>query len=174
VLRAILLQPKSSFDLRQMMDEGKILLVNLANGRIGEDSAALLVSRIGLVGLGRTDIPEEQRRDFHVYLDEFQNFTTLGLATMLSELRKYRVNLVLAHQYLSQLELEVRDAILGDVGTLVSFRLGVPDAEIISKEFYPNFSVDDLINLPNYNIYLKLMIEGRVSKLFSPETITLS
>jgi hypothetical protein len=178
VLRGILIQPKSSFDLRQVMDEGKILLVNLAKGRIGEDTAALLgallVSRIGLAGLSRTDIPEEERRDFHVYLDEFQNFTTLGLATMLSELRKYRVNLVLAHQYLSQLELEVRDAILGNVGTITSFRLGVTDAEILAKEFYPEFSVEDLINLPNYNIYLKLMIEGRVSKPFSAETITLA
>jgi hypothetical protein len=112
ILRGILIQPKSSFDLRQVMDEEKILLVNLAKGRIGEDTAALLgallVPRIGLAGLNRTDIPENERRDFHVYLDEFQNFTTLGLATMLSELRKYHVNLVLAHQYLSQLEPEVR------------------------------------------------------------------
>jgi hypothetical protein len=158
--RAIVMQPKSSFDLRKAMDEGKILLVNLAKGRIGEDTAgllgSLLVSRIGLAGLSRADTPEDERRDFHVYLDEFQNFTTLSLANMLSELRKYRVNLVLAHQYLSQLEPEVRDAILGNTGTIISFRLGVPDAEILAKEFYPDFSVEDLINLPNYQIYLKL------------------
>jgi type IV secretory pathway TraG/TraD family ATPase VirD4 len=174
VLRGILVQPKSSFDLRQIIDEGKILLVNLAKGRIGEDTAALLgallVSRIGLAGLSRTDIPEDERRDFHVYLDEFQNFTTLSLANMLSELRKYRVNLMLAHQYLSQLDEDVRDAILGNAGTIISFRLGVTDAEVLAKEFYPEFSVEDLINLPNYNIYLKLMIEGRVSKPFSAET----
>lgn len=177
ILRNILVQPKSSFDPRRLMDDGKILLVNLAKGRIGEDTAgllgALLVSRIGLAGLSRADISEEDRRDFHVYLDEFQNFTTLSLANMLSELRKYRVNLVLAHQYLTQLEPEVRDAILGNVGTTISFRLGVPDAEILAKEFYPEFSVEDLIGLPNYQIYLKLMIDGRVSKAFSAETIRL-
>src|SRR5205807_5333239 len=115
--------------------------------------------------------PEDERRDFHVYLDEFQNFTTLSLANMLSELRKYRVNLVLAHQYLSQLEPEVRDAILGNVGTIISFRLGVPDAEVLAQEFYPDFSVADLINLPNYHVYLKLMIDGAVSKPFSAETM---
>ena len=135
---------------------------------------ALLVSRIGLAGLSRTEIPEDERRDFHVYLDEFQNFTTLSLANMLSELRKYRVNLVLAHQYLSQLDEDVRDAILGNAATIISFRLGVTDAEILAKEFYPEFSVEDLINLPNYNIYLKLMIEGRVSKPFSAETLELN
>jgi Type IV secretion-system coupling protein DNA-binding domain len=171
VLRNILVQPKSSFDLRQVIDEGKILLVNLAKGRIGEDTAgllgAMLVSRIGLAGLSRADTPEDERRDFHVYLDEFQNFTTLSLASMLSELRKYRVSLTLSHQYLSQLEPEVRDAILGNVGTTISFRLGVPDAEILAKEFYPEFSVEDLINLPNYHIYLKLMVGGVVSRPFS-------
>jgi Helicase HerA, central domain/TraM recognition site of TraD and TraG len=175
VLRNILVQPKSSFDLRRIMDDGKILLINLAKGRIGEDTAgllgALLVSRIGLAGLSRADTPEDKRRDFHVYLDEFQNFTTLSLANMLSELRKYRVSMVLAHQYLSQLDVEVRDAILGNAGTIASFRLGVPDAEILAKEFYPEFSVEDLINLPNYHVYLKLMIEGRVSKPFSAETL---
>jgi Helicase HerA, central domain/TraM recognition site of TraD and TraG len=175
VLRSILVQPRSSFDLRQVIDEGKILLVNLAKGRIGEDTAgllgAMLVSRIGLAGLSRADTPEDERRDFHVYLDEFQNFTTLSLATMLSELRKYRVSLTLSHQYLSQLEPEVRDAILGNVGTTISFRLGVPDAEILAKEFYPEFSVEDLINLPNYHIYLKLMVGGVVSQPFSAETL---
>jgi Helicase HerA, central domain/TraM recognition site of TraD and TraG len=175
VLRNILVQPRSSFDLRQVIDEGKILLVNLAKGRIGEDTAgllgAMLVSRIGLAGLSRADTPEDERRDFHVYLDEFQNFTTLSLASMLSELRKYRVSLTLSHQYLSQLEPEVRDAILGNVGTIISFRLGVPDAEILAKEFYPEFSVEDLINLPNYHIYLKLMVGGVVSRSFSAETL---
>jgi hypothetical protein len=178
LLRNILVRPKSSFDLRQVMDEGKILLMNLAKGRIGEDTAgllgALLVSRIGLAGLSRADIPEAQQRDFNVYLDEFQNFTTLSLANMLSELRKYRVSLVLAHQYLSQLEPEVCDVILGNVGTVISFRVGVNDAEILAKEFYPEFSVEDLINLPNYHIYLKLMIEGRVSKAFSAATMPLA
>jgi type IV secretory pathway TraG/TraD family ATPase VirD4 len=175
VLRNILVQPRSSFDLRRIMDDGKILLVNLAKGRIGEDTAgllgSLLVSRIGLAGLSRADTPEDNRRDFHVYLDEFQNFTTLSLATMLSELRKYRVNLVLAHQYLSQVDPEVRDAILGNAGTIISFRLGVTDAEILSREFHPEFSVQDLVGLPNYRIYLKLMIDGAVSKSFSAVTL---
>src|SRR5438876_1248612 len=135
ILRNIVTQAKSAFELRRVMDEGKILLVNLAKGRIGEDVAALLgamlVSRIGLTALSRTDIPEENRRDFYVYLDEFQSFTTLSLANMLSELRKYRVGMILAHQYLSQLDPQVRDAILGNVGTMIAFRLGLSDAEIL-------------------------------------------
>lgn len=175
VLRGIVTSAKSSFDVRSVIDEGKILVVNLAKGRIGEDIAgllgALLVSRLGLAGLSRADTPEERRRDFFIYLDEFQSFTTLSLATMLSELRKYRVNLVLAHQHLSQLDLEIRDAILGNVGTIICFRLGVPDAEILAKEMYPEFSIEDLVNLPNYRMYLKLMIDGQVSKPFSAETL---
>jgi len=175
VLNAILTQPKSAFDLRRIMDEGHILLVNLAKGKIGEDSAALLgallVSRIGLTGLSRADVPESERRDFYLYLDEFQSFTTLSLANMMSELRKYRVDLVLAHQYLSQLDLQVRDAILGNAGTIISFRLGLADAEILSKEFWPEFSAEDLIRLPNYNVYMKLMVGGAVTRPFSAETL---
>jgi len=157
------------------MDESGILLVNLAKGKIGEDSAgllgALLVSRIGLAALSRADMKEDDRRDFFVYLDEFQNFTTLSLANMLSELRKYRVSLVLANQYLSHLDIQVRDPILGNVGTISSFRLGLSDAEILENEFPPEISAIDLISLPNYHIYLKLMIDGKVSRGFSVETI---
>jgi type IV secretory pathway TraG/TraD family ATPase VirD4 len=175
VLNAIVTQPKSAFSLRRIMDEGGILLVNLAKGKIGEDVAgllgALLVSRIGLTGLSRTDVPEAGRKDFYVYLDEFQSFTTLSLANMMSELRKYRVNLILAHQYLSQLDLQVRDAILGNAGTILTFRLGLADAEILSKEFWPEFSAEDLIRLPNYNVYLKLMVSGAVTRPFSAETL---
>ena len=175
VLNAILTQPKSSFDLRRIMDENKILLVNLAKGKIGEDTAALLgallVSRIGLAGLSRTDLPEPNRKDFYVYLDEFQSFTTLSLANMMSELRKYRVNLILAHQYLSQLDEQVRDAILGNAGTTISFRLGLADAEILSKEFWPEFCAEDLIRLPNYSIYIKLMVNEAITKPFSAETL---
>lgn len=175
VLNAILAQPKSAFDLRRLMDEGKILLVNLAKGKIGEDSAALLgallVSRIGLTGLSRADVPEANRKDFYLYLDEFQSFTTLSLANMMSELRKYRVNLILAHQFLSQLDIRVRDAILGNVGTIISFRLGLADAEIIGKEFWPEFSAEDLIRLPNYSVYLRLMTNGVVTRSFSAETL---
>ena len=134
VLNRILTQYESSFRLRDIMDQGKILLVNLAKGTIGEDTAsllgALLVARFGLAALSRADTPEKQRRDFFLYLDEFHNFTTLSLAEMLSELRKYRLNLILAHQYLAQLDLKMRDAILGNVGTLISFRIGAVDAEL--------------------------------------------
>lgn len=175
VLNKILTQTKSAFYLRRVMDEGKILLVNLAKGKIGEDTAmllgALLITRVGLAALSRADIPEGERKDFHLYIDEFQNFTTLSLASMLSELRKYRVNMVFAHQYLSQLDPQVRDAILGNVGTLISFRLGATDAEILEKEFYPEFSIRDLLSLPNYHVYLKLMINGTVSMPFSAGTL---
>jgi Type IV secretion-system coupling protein DNA-binding domain len=174
-LYRILTQPKSAFDLRGVMDEGKILLVNLAKGKIGGDSAyllgALLVTSMGLAAFSRAETPEQDRKDFFLYLDEFQNFTTLSLANMLSELRKYRVGMVLAHQYLSQLDPQMRDAILGNVGTTISFRLGLPDAEILEKEFYPVFSANDLIKLPNYHIYLKMMIDGVVSEAFSGETL---
>jgi hypothetical protein len=175
LINRILTQPKNAFYLRRVMDERKILLVNLAKGKIGEDTAtllgALLIARIGLAALSRADIPEEDRQDFYLYIDEFQNFTTLSLATMLSELRKYRVNIVFAHQYLSQLELQIRDAVLGNVGTIISFRIGAIDAEILEKEFYPKFSIQDLISLPNYHIYLKLMINGMVSDPFSAVTL---
>jgi len=175
ILHRILTQQKSSFYLRRVMDEGKILLVNLSKGKIGEDTASLLgamiVSRIGLAALSRADISEDNRRPFFLYLDEFQSFTTLSIVSMLSELRKYKVAITLAHQHLAQLDLPVRDAILGNVGTIISFRLGVADAELIAKEFYPDFSEIDLMNLPNHQIYLKLLINGMVSKPFSATTL---
>ena len=157
------------------MDKGKILLVNLAKGKLGEDTAtllgALLVSRLGLTALSRADMPENERHDFFLYLDEFQNFATPSLISMLSELRKYRLNLTLAHQFLGQLEPELQEAILGNVGTTIAFRVGPTGAEILEKEFHPEVSADDLVNLPNYQMYLKLMIDGAVSKTFSAETI---
>lgn len=174
VLHNIVTQEKSAFDLRRVMDEGRLLMVNLAKGKIGEDAAALLgamlVSRIGLTALSGSGVPEAERRDFHVYLDEFHAFSTLSLASMLSELRKYRVNLVLAHQYLSQIDPQLRDAILGNVGTMIAFRLGMADAEILEKEFWPELRAADLISLPNYQVYLKLMIDGAVSRPFSGES----
>ncbi|HEV8718579.1 MAG TPA: type IV secretory system conjugative DNA transfer family protein [Candidatus Binatia bacterium] len=127
----------------------------------------LLVSKIGIAALSRAEVAEENRRDFSVYLDEFQTFTTLSLANMLAELRKYRVGLVLVHQYLSQLDPKVRDAVLGNVGTVISFRVGSSDAEIREKEFYPELTAIDLVNLPNYHIYLKLMVDEVVSRPFS-------
>ena len=144
---------------------------------MGEGSAALLgalfVARLGLAGLSRSDVHEEERRDFYLYIDEFQTFATMSFASMLSELRKYRVNLILTNQYLGQLELAVRDAVLGNVGTLVSFRVGPADAAILGEEFAPEFSGSDLMSLPNFHIYLRLMIDGVVSKPFSARTILL-
>jgi energy-coupling factor transporter ATP-binding protein EcfA2 len=175
LLNRILTQPTSTFDLRAVMDEGKVLLVNLAKGKLGEDTAALLgsllVSRIGLAALSRADLPESTRRDFFVYLDEFQSFSTLSLATMLPELRKYHVGLVLAHQHLAQLDPLVRGAILGNVGTTVAFRMGAADAALLEPEFSREVSIEDLIALPNYAVYLKLMAKGVVSRPFSAATL---
>ncbi|MDT7540579.1 MAG: hypothetical protein QOE33_483 [Acidobacteriota bacterium] len=175
VIHRIIAQGRSAFRLRTVMDEGKILLVNLPKGKIGADTSALLgslmVSRLGLAALSRADRPEEERRDFYLYLDEFHNFTTLSLAVMLSELRKYRLNLILAHQYLAQLDERLLTAILGNVGTIASFRIGPQDAEIIAQEFAPEISATDLVNLPNHHVYLKLMIDGRVSSPFSAKTL---
>ncbi len=175
VLRRVISKPKSSFDFRKIMDEGKILLVNLSKGKIGEDSAsllgAMLIAKIGLTALSRQDIPEERRRDFYLYVDEFQSFATSSFVDILSEARKYRLNLILSNQYLGQIDEKIREAILGNVGTLVSFRLGAEDAKYLSEEFYPVFSRDDLVNLPAYEIYLKLMIDGKTSEPFSGETL---
>jgi hypothetical protein len=178
ILNRILTQPRSSFDLRAIMDEGRILIVNLAKGRLGEDVSsllgALLVSHIGSAGLNRANRPEASRRDFFLYLDEFHTFTTQSLAGMLSELRKYHVGMVLAHQYLAQLDPAILDAILGNVGTLICFRVGPADAEILGQEFHPQLSAHDLTNLPNHSIYLRLMINGAVSPPFSAETVTVA
>lgn len=175
ILRNIVGQPKSAFDLRRVMDEGKILLVNLAKGKIGEDTSsllgAMLVTKIGLAALSRSDLPEDERRDFYVYADEFTSFTTTSFAGMLSEMRKYHVGLVLAHQYVDQLDENLRAAVLGNVGTTIAFRVGLSDAEVLEKEFHPEFTASDLINLPNYHIYLRLMIDGKVSKPFSATTL---
>jgi type IV secretory pathway TraG/TraD family ATPase VirD4 len=175
MLNRILTAPQQDLHIRTIMDEGRVLLVNLAKGRIGEDSASLLggllVTTIGLAAYTRADMPEKQRRDFFVYVDEFQSFTTLALADMLSELRKYRVGFTIAHQYLNQLEPDVRHAVLGNAGTIVSFRVGAEDAPYLAQEFQPNLQEVDLLQLPNHHIYLKLMIEGMPSKPFSAVTV---
>ena len=175
IVHRIVGRASDSFDVRRVMDGGKILIVNLAKGKIGEDAAALLgamlVSKISLAALSRADVPEDTRRDFYLYLDEFQNFTTLSFTSMLSELRKYRVNLILAHQYLAQLDLAIKSAVLGNAGTIISFRVGMEDAEIIAKEFYPAFTPADLLSLPNHQIYLRLMVDGRASAPFSADTV---
>jgi hypothetical protein len=157
------------------MDEGKVLLVNLAKGHIGEDSSSLLggllVTTLGLAAFGRADTPPEKRRPFFVYVDEFQSFTTLALANMLSELRKYRVGFTLAHQYLHQLEPDIRHAVLGNAGSIISFRVGAEDVTYLVREFQPKFEELDLLQLPNYRIYLKLMIDGTPSAPFSAVTL---
>jgi energy-coupling factor transporter ATP-binding protein EcfA2 len=148
-------------------------LVNISKGQLGEDSALVLggfiASTIGLAAFSRADT--DQRRSFFLYMDEFQNFTTLMMANMMSELRKYGVGLVLAHQYLNQLDSDVRHAVLGNAGTLISFRVGAEDAPFLAKEFQPTFDVLDLLNLPNYAMYLRLMIDGTPSTPFSATSI---
>lgn len=172
---ARVLTHEQPIDLRRIMDERKVLLVNLGKGYIGGDGAALLgallVASIGWTAFGRADRPESERPDFFVYLDEFHNFTTLTLTTMLSELRKYGVGFVLAHQYLGQLDREIQDAIFGNVGTIIAFRVGFRDAEILEKELFPVFEVADLLNLPNYSIYVKLTVDGVPSRPFSATTL---
>ncbi len=176
-LRNIIGQQKNSFRISRVMDEGKILIVNLAKGKIGEDSSsllgAMLVTEIYLAALWRARIPESERRPFYLYVDEFHSFLTIAFADILSEARKYGLNLVLAHQYIAQLHEKVRDAIFGNVGTIITFRIGADDAAFLVKEFRPAFDESDLINLPNHNIYLKLMIDGVTSQPFSATTLPL-
>jgi CxxC-x17-CxxC domain-containing protein len=171
IVRNIVGQVKSTIDMREIMDSQKIFIMNLAKGRIGEDASALLgnmlVTRIQLAAMGRVDIPEPQRKDFYLYVDEFQNFATLSFANILSEARKYRLNLVLAHQYIEQLAEEVAAAVFGNVGTIVAFRIGAADAEVLEKEFLPTFTAEDLVNLTKYDTYMKLMIDGVSSTPFS-------
>ena len=174
-LYRLLTKPPLDLSMRRLMDQGKVLIVNLAKGELGEDSAnllgALLLSTIGVAAFSRADMPEKERRPFFLYIDEFQNFTTLAVATMVSELRKYKVGLVLAHQHLHQLEPDVRHAVLANVGTIVVFRLGPEDAPIISRELSPVFEADDLTRLPSHDIAVKLMIDGAASRPFSATTL---
>ena len=183
LIRNIIGQVKSSIDMREIMDQGKILIVNLSKGKIGEDASqllgALVITKLQLAAMERVNVPESERKDFYLYVDEFQTFATDAFATILAESRKYRLCLTLAHQYVAQLDsmgdkgknTKVRDAIFGNVGTLIAFRVGADDAEFLEKEFLPSFVIDDLVNLPNYNIYLKLMINGVASRAFSASTL---
>jgi CxxC-x17-CxxC domain-containing protein len=175
LIRNIVGQTKSAFDVREVMDQKKILILNLAKGRIGEDNSALigamLITKIQLAAMGRVDMEESERKDFYLYVDEFQNFSTESFANILSEARKYRLNLILANQYIAQLDEVVRDAIFGNVGTIISFRVGAADAEYLEKEFEPVFTMNDIVNLPKYHIYLKLMIDGIAGDAFSATTL---
>ena len=175
LIRNIIGQPKSAFDIRDIMDKKKILIMNLSKGRIGEENSrligAMLVTRIYLAAMSRVDVPEEKRSDFYLYVDEFQNFASESFADILSEARKYRLNLILAHQFIAQMDDEVRDAVFGNVGTLITFRVGAADAEFLEKEFEPEFYAQDIVNLGFASIYLRLMIDGIASRPFSAVTL---
>ncbi len=173
-MRPIIGQQKSSINFREVMDNRKILLVNLSKGKIGETNAYLLglvlVGKILISSLSRTDISQEERKDFYLYIDEFQNFTTDSISTILSEARKYRLCLTVAHQFLGQLPDEIKKSVFGNIGTLCSFRIGPEDAEFLAKQFAPVFNEQDLINIDNYNAYVKLMINGVISEGFNMQT----
>ncbi|MDO8500014.1 MAG: type IV secretion system DNA-binding domain-containing protein [bacterium] len=175
LIRNIVGQEKSAVDIRKVMDEGKIFIMNLSKGRVGEENSrllgAMLVTKLYLTAMTRVDVPEAERRDFYLYVDEFQNFATESFASILSEARKYRLNLILAHQYIAQMDEKVQDAVFGNVGTTISFRVGAQDAEILEKEFSPEFLIQDLVSLGFAQVYLKLMIDGIASKPFSAFTI---
>ena len=175
VIRNIVGQPKSTINIRELMDNEKILLFNLSKGRVGEDNSSLLgammITRIQLSAMSRVDIEEEDRKDFYLYVDEFQNFATESFASVLSEARKYRLSLIIAHQYIEQLDETVQAAVFGNVGTIICFRVGAGDSEFLAKEFFPVFLEEDLINLAKYNVYLKLMIDGVSSEPFSAITL---
>ena len=175
LIRNIVGQTKSAIDIHEIMDEEKIFVMNLSKGRIGEDNSALLgamlITRLQLAAMSRIDVPEEERKDFYLYVDEFQNFATESFAAILSEARKYHLDLILAHQYITQMVEPVRDAVFGNVGTMIIFRVGGYDAEFIEKEFEPEFTVNDLVGLGFAQIYLKLMIDGMASRPFSATTL---
>jgi len=183
LVRNIVGQVQSNIDMRKMMDEGKILIANISKGKIGEDNSrllgALVITKLQLAAMSRVDLLEEKRRDFYLYVDEFQNFATEAFCNILSEARKYRLSLILGNQYLAQLDemtptgrsTRIRDAIFGNVGTIISFRVGAEDAEYLEKELVPEFTAADLVNLGKYNTYLKLMIDGLSGRPFSAETL---
>lgn len=180
IIRNIIGQPHSSFDFRKAMDERKIIIINLSKGRIGEDNSKLLggmlITKMQLAAMSRVDILEEDRQDFYLYVDEFQNFVTDAFAAILSEARKYHLNLIITNQYIGQLvhdqNVTVKDAVFGNVGTFVAFRTGAEDVEFLEeKQFGPDIVAQDLLNLPNYNVYLRLMIDGVPSRPFSAITL---
>jgi len=178
VIRNIIGQPKSTFNIRKMMDEGKILIVNLSKGLIGEDNAgilgAFLVTKIQLAAMSRSDIPNiEDRRPFYLYVDEFQNFATDSFATILSEARKYGLNLTVANQYISQMSDTVRNAVFGNVGTMISFRVSADDAPILGKQFEPQFEPNDLLQMHNRNFIINMVINGEKAPAFSARTLNL-
>jgi hypothetical protein len=175
LMKNVIGQSASAFNFRQMMDEGKILLINLSKGKIGEINSNLLgmicVAKLQSSAMSRAATPEEQRKDFYLYVDEFQNFATENFSQILSEARKYHLNLNITNQYIAQLEEKIRDSVFGNVGTLISFRIGAQDAEYMEKEFIPTFNSEDLINVDKYHAYIKLLINGVTSPAFGMMTV---
>ncbi len=175
LIRNMVAQVKSTIDIREIMDSKKILIMNLSKGRIGEDNSRLLggmlITKIQLAAMERVDTMEADRKDFFLYVDEFQNFASPSFANILSEARKYRLSLIMAHQYVAQLDEVVADAVFGNVGTIATFRVGGADAELLVKEFTPVFTEEDIVNLPKYGLILKLMIDGVASQPFSAVTM---
>lgn len=179
VVRNIVGQPQSTFNLYEIMNGRKILLVNVSKGRIGEDNSqllgAMIITKLQLAAMERVRIPEHEREDFYLYVDEFQNFATDSFASILSEARKYRLNLLIAHQYIGQLvtdtSTKVRDAVFGNVGTMIVFRVGATDGEFLEKEFAPELTIEDLVGLPNHSVFVKLMINNVRSRPFSAATL---
>ena len=174
-LRPIINQKKSTFNFREVMDNQKILVVNLSKGRIGELNAnflgLIIVGKLLMAALSRVDIEEGQRKDFYLYMDEFQSFTTESIATILSEARKYRLDLIIAHQFIKQLKEEIRNAVFGNVGSMVVFRIGADDAEFMKNQFEPVFSQQDLMNIDNFNAHIKLLINNQTTRPFNIRTI---
>lgn len=174
MMRPIIAQQKSTLNFRELMDDGKIVLINLSKGKIGEINARLLgmviVGKILMAALSRVDLPEAERKDFYLYLDEFQNVTTTSIAQILSEARKYRLVLVLAHQFIGQLKEEISKAVFGNVGSLVSFRVGPEDAEFLEKQFAPVFTANDIVNVDNYQCFVRLLMNNELTKPFNMKT----
>ena len=174
IMRPIIAQEKSAFSFREVMDSEKILLVNLSKGRLGDLNSSfiglIIVGKLLMAALSRVDMPEERRKDFYLFIDEFQNVTTDSIATILSEARKYRLNLTITHQFVGQLKEEIKKAVFGNVGSMAAFRIGSDDAEFIAKQFKPVFTEQDLLNLDNFNCYLKLLINGQTSRPFNIKT----
>jgi len=175
IMRPVVLQEKSVFNFREIMDNKKILLVNLSKGKLGEMNANLiglvLVGKIQMAALSRVDMFGQKMNDFFLYIDEFQNVTTDSIASILSEARKYRLSLNIAHQYISQLEESIKNAVFGNVGSMAVFRVSTDDAQFLESKFKPTFTASDLMKLDNYNAYLSMLVNGQPTKPFNIETI---
>lgn len=175
VLRKVFDHPTGNIDPRAIMDKGQVFIANLAVGRLGRDAAILLgatlIGKFALAALSRSDQEPEERRDFYMYIDEFPMFATASIETILSEARKYRLALILARQYLDQLDTRLLGGVLGNVGNLVVFRVGAKDAIILAREFASVFSSEDWINIPHYHVYVRMMIDGKPAKPFSAKVL---